>query len=779
MDTTPGMAATAALDPSRYPRTYRYDLASRCVLGTMGVAFVALSAFMARGSRPDQLVATVLIVGMTGGLGLWLVAAAWRTRAILSERGIDYRGAVLARSVPLADIAGWRRTPGQQRGIQFDLKPGAGRRLRITSDLKRDADWDAWFARLPDLDAAERAASRAQVLGDTTLGATPQDVAPKLDRVIAFSRVAMWLAAATAVSLQFEPWLWDRHVILATALCIPLLALLAALLLPGLVTLSANRNINDVRPSMLGVMLLPSMALGAYLWNHANLARCQPLVAPALACGLLGLLLAVRRDPTLRQRAGDALLAFACIGVYGGVATAWIDIAADVRAAPGQRVAVVGTYTDKGPVWRVRLGPAPTPTDWATIDVPRHRFFELQVGDVACLREHPGLLGMPWAELQACADAAGRTPEQAAHHWLAHVARPASQRPPLAQALVDGDWRRVDATLNDLQKRFEAGDATEVDVEQAFIPLYNVEPALDAPLADWLARAPGSYAARVAMALHTERQIEWLSGAGFDARRSPAFNWEERTAFALAQVDAAMALSRRPALALMSKYRLTPRSWQQVDDWTRRMVAIDPEDVSMRREMLVRHPVCPCHGQAPADPAMAALLGGHPSQRVRDTLSALRLLQRGVDAGETPQAIALYRQALALHPYPQDAYEAHIAIGSALGTARRLDEAVDELKAAIATLPGNRHAHEVLGWVYEQQGRKPEALAEFLVDAERGQSWAQMRAGSFLLTPEPGVTEDRRAGASWMREAANQGEKRAREILRSHPDLMLAYPPTW
>jgi hypothetical protein len=120
----------------------------------------------------------------------------------------------------------------------------------------------------------------------------------------------------------------------------------------------------------------------------------------------------------------------------------------------------------------------------------------------------------------------------------------------------------------------------------------------------------------------------------------------------------------------------------------------------------------------------------------------------------------------------------HINIAVALIEWRRLDEATLQLQAAIATLPGNRHAHEELGYVYELEKKMPQALAEFLVDAERGQSWAQMRAASFMLTPEAGVPLDRRTGAFWMRRAANAGEERARDILRRHPDLMAEYPPT-
>lgn len=313
-------------------------------------------------------------------------------------------------------------------------------------------------------------------------------------------------------------------------------------------------------------------------------------------------------------------------------------------------------------------------------------------------------------------------------------------------------------------------------MEQAFIPLFNVEPALDAPLAAWLVHAPNSYAAHLAMALHTERQIEWLHE--YDERNSPSFNRDERTRFAMEHVQASLARSRRPALSLMSQYRLTPQRRKQFPGWVDRMVAIDPDDVLMRREYLIQHPVCPCRGLAPDDPAMRDLLGASPSPRVRDTLAAYRLFERGTDAGNTQQALGLFTQGLALDPVPQDAYTMRINTAVALIEWHRLDEAATQLQAAIAMLPGNRHAHEELGDVYELQKRMPAALAQFLVDAERGQSWAQMRVGSFMLTPEAGVPLDRRTGAYWMRRAANNGEERARDILRRHPDLMRQYPPT-
>jgi hypothetical protein len=613
-------------DPARYPRTYEFSAANRWTMVVFGSGLFGfagwlagpLSAATARGDR----IAEVLVLGSLAAFSIWAIAAGLRTRAILSEGRLDYRGAFLSRSVLVADILGRRRPPGQTRGIQIEPRPGRGRRLRMRSDLRRDEWFDAWMARIPDLDAAEQAASLAQVLEDRELGATARDVGERLARAKLLVTIGTIASFVLLLELQWGPLLWDSPVDVAIAICVPVVALLAAGLARGLVTLTPSRN--DARPSLFPMILLPSFGVLARLLAQSNFNEWRMLVLPALAAGALGAAYAMAIDVGLRRRIGAALGTMGGMGVFAAAAIVWLDVHADPWAAAPARVAVLARESGRKSGDTIRLGPTTTSWDWRFVRVTRADLHDLHVGDIACLTEHPGLFKLRWAELHRCAGDPPITPEQAAHHWLADIARPASQRPPLAQQLVDGEWQAVDARLNALQKRFENGDATAIDVEQAFIPLYNVEPALDAPLADWLAHAPDSWAARVAMALHTERQIEWLEGAGFDERDSPAFNWEERSRFALGQVQASMALSPRPALSLMSKYRLTAQRWKDLPNWVDRMIAIDPDDVTMRREYLIQSPICPCRGQSPDDPAMRKLLQARPSQRVRDALAAYR-----------------------------------------------------------------------------------------------------------------------------------------------------------
>ena len=57
--------------------------------------------------------------------------------------------------------------------------------------------------------------------------------------------------------------------------------------------------------------------------------------------------------------------------------------------------------------------------------------------------------------------------------------------------------------------------------------------------------------------------------------------------------------------------------------------------------------------------------------------------------------------------------ETNFLLGQSLYLARRYDLAIEQLRTTIALDPGFWVAHDELGWAYEQQGKLPEAIAEF------------------------------------------------------------------
>lgn len=145
----------------------------------LAIAVAAIGAVIAwpsNASGTDEVVLRIVIPVSMFALAIWLATTGLRTRLILAPDSLAYRGALLSRRMAAADIRGRRRTPDTRHGVALEPRPGRGRRLQVSGDLQRDAAFEAWFARMPDLDAAESAASLAQVLDDRTLGATPRDV---------------------------------------------------------------------------------------------------------------------------------------------------------------------------------------------------------------------------------------------------------------------------------------------------------------------------------------------------------------------------------------------------------------------------------------------------------------------------------------------------------------------------------------------------------------------------------------------------------------------------
>ena len=408
LKTAKSLVPPPAFDPQRYPRTYTFSASGR---GTMVVGAAGLLTFIgwliavrSTTSTRSDLATGIFAFGAFAALATWIAAAGLRTRAILSEDGLEYRGAFLSRSVRVADILG-RRCPYAQ-AIQFELRPGRGRRLRMRGDLARDEWFESWLARIPDLDAAERAASLARVLEDTTLGATPDDVAVRLRRAVLLGRVGAAIAFALLLELQVAPAWWTTQSDIAIAVALGFAALLSAVLLRGLVTLVPTRN--DARPSALPMIAAPMLVLPLRVWTQFNLHDGRMLTIGAVALTLLGAWTALPMASSPRRRALATLGACACVVAFVGTGIAWLDVWLDRRPVQPVRVAVTARDIGKGPARRIGVAQANGAPPERVLFVSRADYKALQVGDIACLSEHPGLLGLRWAEVHACADATDR-----------------------------------------------------------------------------------------------------------------------------------------------------------------------------------------------------------------------------------------------------------------------------------------------------------------------------------------------------------------------------------
>lgn len=393
----------AAFEPEKYPRTYQFGRVDRWFTVVIMAALAAFGACIAAYAplAPTFTGVAGLLLGLFFvGVALWTSAAAVRTRVVLSADRIDYRGPLSSRSVAGEDVRGWGRAANGGRGIDIQLKPGRGRKIRLYDSVSRDALFDAWLARFPNLDAAERNASLARVLDDRTLGATPADVAVRLKRAVWLARIGNVAAFVSLVEMQIAPNWWTTRVDVAVALTLSFIALLARVLFRGLVVLRPTRN--DARASLFLMLVLPMFGPPVRLMTQANLQDGQTLVRYMMIAVVLGMLLAGIR----RAGAGKRLLAstgvWICLGVVFVASVGWLNVWLDYRAIEPARVTVTARTFVKGPAWRIGTGPTIAAPAGRTVFVSHEDYANLQVGDAACLTDHPGLLGLRWTELHRC-----------------------------------------------------------------------------------------------------------------------------------------------------------------------------------------------------------------------------------------------------------------------------------------------------------------------------------------------------------------------------------------
>jgi hypothetical protein len=92
-------------------------------------------------------------------------------------------------------------------------------------------------------------------------------------------------------------------------------------------------------------------------------------------------------------------------GGYGAGAPILVNLRFDRSAGQVYQAPVEGrhvTYGRGGPGYSLRLGAWGPVTDAHSVGVPRAVYFALNPGDTACVRLHPGALGMAWYRIARC-----------------------------------------------------------------------------------------------------------------------------------------------------------------------------------------------------------------------------------------------------------------------------------------------------------------------------------------------------------------------------------------
>ncbi len=775
-----------AFDPLAYPRTYR-PRPVWIMLGTLAmVAFAAFGVWMLWAG--EQWRTPCLDLGMPVVFFLVALLAAVelvRNRVVLHADRIERVNAFGLRQLKVEDIDSWRMLDSQHvKQVRLQPQPDRGRPMKIALTFQVDVPWQAWLDRLRSTDDEGRQAALARVLGDDELGMLPDDRLRALRRAQHVGKFAVWgiyLVGLWAI------YAW-RYVDQVVALCLllPVAALWLAGAWPTLLTLREPSRA-DVRVSLWMALLMGAVAPLAAALKTLAMASLVPLIAPAVALGAAATAWALAADPTVRVRKAAIAGVVLPLMLYGGALAVWLNHALPPLQATRAVVTVTGTQVKRGgrggPIYKVSLGPAPTTIDWRELDVAHSTWEQLYVGSPACLDERRGALGGTEATIHPCPGIAPGAPasaEDAARKWLASDAPEPAARMPLVQRLAEGAWEEVAQTLDDVQRRFEDGTATEADLERDFYSMETDDPAIDAPLATWVARRPQSYAAHLASAMHAQRVGARLREGGYVAATSPGLNAEQFETQARRELDMAARSTRLPLMAIeFDAAYLQSRAADNDVELMQRAVALYADDWMVRRLVLRHRPLCPCaNPPGPEDAAMPLVLATNPSAPTLQRVLAERLYERGVDArqrNDTAAAESLLEQALASDGSMHDRYRAAIELASLDLMQSRFDDAVMHARRAISWVPEASRAYLFLGHAYESQHRIPEALAAYAAGAARGERDGHVRVAMLLLQRAgAGRSADHLEAGRRLAIAADQADQTARQTLRQHPDLMAA-----
>lgn len=88
---------------------------------------------------------------------------------------------------------------------------------------------------------------------------------------------------------------------------------------------------------------------------------------------------------------------------------------------------------------------------------------------------------------------------------------------PFLDLLRAGQYEALDRELSDVQAAFEGGERSERELERAFAPFEQPDPALGEKFSEWMEARPGSYGAHTALA-------RWCLARAWAYRGGTTFN---------------------------------------------------------------------------------------------------------------------------------------------------------------------------------------------------------------------------------------------------------------
>ena len=402
----PSTLQAPAFDASRYPRDYAPSLANRLIwisfggllaaVGILGVWYSLVAGDELGPKGPPLMITLSLLFVLLGG---YLILYMALSKIILRPDAVEVQNPISRRTM-LREEIGWRRFLPNTSTIGLLPRDKSQKKLKIAFFSKPDALFTAWFASIPDIDAAELVKSESEIASDVEFGLTPEQ---RSEQLASARTTARWL---TRGALLISAWgvFYPRpyQLIMGILAAVPLLAVMLMLRSRGLYQIEGRRN--DARPSLALPFLIPGCVLTIRALAGVDFLKWMPLFSLSLAGACALTLLIASADRRMRERRAvmGAIFLFATFYAFGVAAQA--DELLDRSTPQVFRVAVLSKRVSSGKstTYYLRVEPWGPKQDANDVSVPGRLYGVVLPKQTVCINLLQGALKIPWYFATAC-----------------------------------------------------------------------------------------------------------------------------------------------------------------------------------------------------------------------------------------------------------------------------------------------------------------------------------------------------------------------------------------
>jgi len=369
--------------------------AAMFVGGMIGTWFAATGAL----KNPDSRIWLVGLGVAIAVFGLFCLLSLFQSRVRLFQDRIEVEELTSVRIMKRDEIRGWRLLPTSPPVYVFEPTDSARRSVKVAKMFRLDVEFTDWVYSLPNLDVVDAQASKAEILSDTNLGATPGD---RMETLARSKRIARVVNFATYAAITWG-WFYPRPYELAIAalVVLPWIAVWVMKRSCGLIRSDQFRN--DKHPDVAIPLIMPGMILTLRSVTDYNVIH-SPWVAVLTMCIAGAFFLSTfGADSSIRGKVGSIIGLAVWSLAFGYGATVETNVLLEHSRGTGYPAIVEGKHvsTGKRTTYVLQLsawGPLTKPDE---LEVSRATYEPIERGDTVCLSLRRGPLGVEWYSMRA------------------------------------------------------------------------------------------------------------------------------------------------------------------------------------------------------------------------------------------------------------------------------------------------------------------------------------------------------------------------------------------